>query len=103
MLRHWLRYTTVEPEQVAHSAKLTFPNQSRSFDQERQGVRFIAYDGMFEVPFLVEAAALLDARASEDACLVAFDAARASIRVAALRIYKGRRPAIYVISAAELA
>jgi hypothetical protein len=103
MLRHRLRCATVELVKAAHGVTLTFPNQSRSFDEERQGVRFIVYDGMFEVPFLVEAAALLDARASEDACLVAFDAARASIRVAALRIYKGRRPAIYVIGAAELA
>lgn len=84
---------------------LIFPNQSRSFDEERQGVRFIAYDGMFEVPFVVEAAALLqnDAPASEDRCLSAFDNARASIRAAAQRIYRGRRPAVYVIGAAELA
>lgn len=82
---------------------LTFPNGSRSFDEDRQGVRFIAYDGMFEVPFLVEAAALPDAHASEDACLAAFDAARRSIRAAAIRIYKGRRPTIYVIGAADIA
>lgn len=83
---------------------LMFPNGSRSFDRERQGVRFIAYDGMFEVPFLVEAAALIEGRpaASEDSCLAAFDAARASIRAAALRIYKGRRQNIYVIGAADL-
>lgn len=82
---------------------LIFPNGSRSFDEERNGVRFIAYDGMFEVAFLVEAKALVDAHASEDACLAAFDAARASVRTAALRIYKGRRPAIYVLGAADLA
>jgi Protein of unknown function (DUF1488) len=84
---------------------LMFPNGSRSFDEERQGVRFVAYDGMFEVPFLVEAVALSDRHpaASEDSCLAAFDAARASIRAAALKIYKGRRPAIYVIGAADLA
>lgn len=83
--------------------KLTFPNGSRSFDEQRKGVRFVAYDGMFEVPFLVEAAALLDAHGSEDACLAAFDAARAPIRAAALRIYRGRRPTIYVIDASDLA
>lgn len=81
---------------------LIFPNGSRSFDEQRQGVRFTAYDGMFEVPFLVEAAALVDARASEEACLAAFDAARAPIRTAALKIYKGRREAIYLIGAADL-
>lgn len=81
---------------------LTFPNGSRSFDEERKGVRFVAYDGMFEVPFLVEAAALLDAHASQDAYLAAFDAARASIQAAALRIYRPRQPAIHVIAAADL-
>lgn len=84
---------------------LMFPNGCRSFDQERQGIRFIAYDGMFEVPFLVEAAALVDSHptASEDSCLAAFDAARVSIRAAALKVYKGRRSTIYVIGAADLA
>jgi hypothetical protein len=81
-----------------------FPNGSRSFDEERLGVRFVAYDGMLEVPFFVDAAALSDGRSpgSKDSCLAAFDAARASIRTAALKIYKGRRPAIYVIGAADL-
>lgn len=80
---------------------LTFPNRSRSFDEERQGVRFVAYDGMFEVPFVVEAGALQGngTTASEDACLAAFDAARASIHDAAVRIYQGRRQTIYVITA----
>ncbi|MBS3652572.1 DUF1488 domain-containing protein [Pseudaminobacter sp. 19-2017] len=81
---------------------LAFPNGSRSFDKDRRGVRFTAYDGMFEVPFLVEAAALVHANASEDACLAAFDDARPGIRAAALRIYKGRQPPIYVIHAADL-
>jgi hypothetical protein len=81
---------------------LAFPNGSRSFDKDRRGVRFTAYDGMFEVPFLIEAAALLHADASEDACLAAFDDARAAIRAAALKIYRGRRPPIYVIRAADL-
>lgn len=82
---------------------LIFPNGSRSFDEERKGVRFTAYDGMFEVPFLVEAAALGDQHASEEACLAAFDAARAAIRAAALRNYRGRRPTIYVIGPTDLA
>jgi hypothetical protein len=81
---------------------LVFPNGSRSFDKDRRGVRFTAYDGMFEVPFLVEADALAHAHASEDACLAAFDDARPAIRAAALRIYKGRQPPIYVIRAADL-
>lgn len=84
---------------------LMFPNGCRRFDQERQGIRFVAYDGMFEVPFLVEAAALVDGHptASEESCLAAFDAARASIRATALKVYKGRRSTIYVIGVADLA
>ena len=34
---------------------LDFPNRSRSFDEARNAVRFIGHDGMFEVPFFVEA------------------------------------------------
>ena len=37
---------------------LAFPNPSRSFDEVRNAVRFIGHDGMFEVPFFVEADAL---------------------------------------------
>ena len=37
---------------------LNFPNPSRSFDAARNGVRFTGHDGLFEVSFLVEAAAL---------------------------------------------
>ena len=83
---------------------LTFPNRSRSFDEERQGVRFTAYDGMFEVPFLVEAAALQrdGPPVSEDTCLAAFDAERASIHEAALRIYQRHRATIYVIGSTDL-
>jgi hypothetical protein len=83
---------------------LAFPNRSRSFDEARQGVRFVAYDGMFEVPFLVDAAALQEDRApaAEASCLAAFDAARAAIYDAAFRIYRGRQSTIYVIGEADL-
>lgn len=43
---------------------LTFPNKSRSFDDVRNVVHFIGHDGMFEVRFLVEAAALSTSRLS---------------------------------------
>lgn len=84
---------------------LTFPNRSRSFDETKHGVRFIGYDGMFEVPFLVEAAALQDkgsTTASEASCLAAFDAGRSSIQDVARRIYSNRRHITYVIRAADL-
>lgn len=83
---------------------LTFPNSSRSFDENRQGVLFTAYDGMFEVPFLVEAVALRGDTIpiTEEKCLAAFDDARAQIRAAAIRIYRGRQNTIYRIGPAEL-
>ncbi|WP_455872458.1 DUF1488 family protein [Rhizobium yanglingense] len=73
---------------------LIFPNRSRTFDETRKAVRFTGYDGMFEIRFLVEAAALgqsAAANASELACLNAFDAARSTIQEAAVRAYANRR------------
>lgn len=83
---------------------LTFPNRSRSFDEDRHGVLFTAYDGMFEVPFLVESAALRGDAAPvvEERCLAAFDAARAQIHEAAVRIYRGRQNAIYRMGSDDL-
>lgn len=83
---------------------LIFPNHSRSYDEIRQGVIFTAYDGMFEIPFLVEASALrIEKKAiSEERCLAAFDDARVEIRNAALRIYSGRKNTIYRIDASNL-
>jgi hypothetical protein len=72
---------------------LTFPNRSRSFDEARKAVRFLGYDGMFEVPFLVQAEALGLASSSmtEADCLAAFDAARNSIYDVARKAYvRGR-------------
>jgi hypothetical protein len=37
---------------------LSFPNPSRSFDDERNAVRFSGHDGMSQVRFLVEVGAL---------------------------------------------
>jgi hypothetical protein len=73
---------------------LTFPNRSRSFDEARNAVRFLGYDGMFEVPFLVQAEALSRARSTrmtEEDCLAAFDAARGAIYDAARKAYAGGR------------
>jgi hypothetical protein len=71
---------------------LSFPNRSRSFDEARKAVRFLGYDGMFEVAFLVQAEALVPpSRVTAADCLAAFDAARGSIYKAALRAYvRGR-------------
>jgi hypothetical protein len=81
---------------------LIFPNRSRSFDEARKGVRFTGYDGMFEVRFLVEEAALGSAQnSSEAAYLNAFDAARSSIQEAASRVYQHRRGNNFTLTAAD--
>ena len=80
---------------------LNFPNKSRSYDEVGQGVRFTGYDGMFEVPFFVEAKALRTAAADEAHYLAAFDAACATIHDVARTIYGGARRPKYVLTAAD--
>ncbi|MDW6026662.1 DUF1488 domain-containing protein [Mesorhizobium sp. BAC0120] len=85
---------------------LDFPNRSpRSFDEARNAVRFVGYDGMFEVPFFVEAAALVGksggTTASEAEYLAAFDAARGSIHGVAREAYSHGRRTSYTFTAAD--
>jgi len=88
---------------------LDFPNPSRSFDEARNAVRFIGHDGMFEIPFFVEANALASTitkgsglEAAEAACLAAFDAARRSIHDVARKLYSRGRQTSYLITAADI-
>ncbi|RRH96016.1 DUF1488 domain-containing protein [Mesorhizobium tamadayense] len=86
---------------------LEFLNPSRSFDEARKAVRFIGHDGMFEVPFLIEAEALAangrkGLETTEAACLAAFDAARGSIHTRARKLYSGGRRTTYTITAADM-
>jgi hypothetical protein len=91
---------------------LGFPNRSRSFDKARNAVRFSGYDGMLEVSFFVEAAALIRATdkfgkpmTTEAECLAGFDSARDAIQRAAAKAYsKGRRGTgnIYTLTAVDL-
>ncbi len=83
---------------------LTFPNPSRSFDEAHNVVRFTGYDGVFQVPFVVEAAALMrsDGKALLEAeCLTAFDAARDLILDVARKAYSGKRRSLYTLTAAD--
>ncbi|WP_157020243.1 DUF1488 family protein [Mesorhizobium xinjiangense] len=83
---------------------LGFPNRSRSFDDARNAVRFIGHDGMFEVPFFVEADALTrpgSVELSEADFLAAFDAARGSIHDVAREAYSCGRRTSYILTAAE--
>lgn len=77
---------------------LEFPNRSRSFDEERNAIRFIGHDGMFEVRFFVEVEALAksdaelrNTEASEGTYLSAFDAVRSSIHDVARKAYSRDR------------
>lgn len=83
---------------------LAFPNPSRSFDEVRNAVRFIGHDGMFEVPFFIEADAL-SVRASpvpsEAEYLSAFDAARGSIHDVAREAYSHGRRTSYTLTSAD--
>ena len=83
---------------------LEFLNPSRSFDEVRNAVRFIGHDGMFEVPFFVETAALAKAgktRLSEADSLTAFDTARSSIHDVARKAYSHGRRTTYTLTAAD--
>lgn len=83
---------------------LAFPNPSRSFDGVRNAVRFIGHDGMFEVPFFVEAEALSGRAASplsEAECLSAFDRARRSIQDVAREAYSHGRRTSYTLTSAD--
>ena len=81
---------------------LTFPNASRSFDNVRNLIRFTGYDGMFEVKFFVDAAALSATRLSEQDYLRAFDAARSKIQQIALKLYNPKHGMTYTLRAADL-
>ena len=78
---------------------LNFPNASRCYDGSKPCVRFWGYDVALEVTFDVEEAALRRFHAitepSEESMLAAFDAGRAQIEKAAVRVYS-RRSCNYV-------
>lgn len=87
---------------------LDFPNRSRSFDEAKNVVRFIGYDGMFEVPFFVEATVLATRSGKRDGTpvteaeyLAAFDSARGSIYDVAREAYSNSRRTSYRLTAAD--
>lgn len=80
---------------------LGFPNQARSYDEERRRVRFLGHDGMFEVRFFVPAEMLAGELSSRTAnasdYLAAFDVLRPRIQNAAERAYKTTRDNMIVL------
>lgn len=83
---------------------LQFPNPSRSFDEVRNAVRFIAHDGMSTVPFFVETAALAGPgkpQLSESDSLSVFDSSRNAIHDVARQAYSRGRRTSYTLTAAD--
>ncbi len=89
---------------------LSFPNESRSFDETRNRVRFWGYDGAIEIAFFVEADALkkldqLSAEMSdvEAGFLKIFDATREQIYGVADKVYMRSRDGscAHILAAAD--
>jgi len=84
---------------------LTFPNRSRSYDAAGQRIRFLGYDGMFQISFFIaiEALAKLTSKAStaEADHLALSDAARASIYGVAQKTYARGRKNMHVLTSAD--
>jgi len=84
---------------------IDFPNQSRSYDSKRHGVRFWGHDDSREVSFLVEEGALAQidrtAPLTEDEFLAAFDGNRDRIFNAARRAYSPRGRGFHTLAASN--
>ncbi|MBZ8133672.1 DUF1488 domain-containing protein [Afifella sp. IM 167] len=81
---------------------LTFANASRSYDEHRRQIRFVGYDGIFEIPFLLDVDALSQEAGREERSeadhLAAFDAVRDTVQSAARRAYSHGRKNLYVLT-----
>jgi hypothetical protein len=84
---------------------LNFPNQSRFFDPTRRAVRFWGHDSAMEWSFFVTEDALkrLQPKMARDeaSLLLAFDANRAAIHTAAMKVYKRGRKGSYELLATD--
>ncbi|XHC00807.1 DUF1488 domain-containing protein [Nitratireductor sp. ac15] len=82
---------------------LDFPNKARSYDRNRRCVRFLGYDGLFEVSFFVQANALVSTEngINEGELLQVFDGARGTVYDAARKVYARGRQAAYLVTAKD--
>jgi hypothetical protein len=84
---------------------ISFPNQSRIFDLTRRAVRFWGHDSAMEWSFFVTEDALKRLQPNvlrdEAGLLLAFDANRALIYAAAMKVYKRERKASYELAAED--
>lgn len=81
---------------------IIFSNRSRSFNEATQAIHFTGYDGVFEVQFFIEMAALArigGGSTSESGLLATFDANRGSIQEAARAAYSSSRRKSYTLTA----
>jgi len=90
----------------AGNMTVNFPNQSRSYDATRKGIRFWGYDRSMEASFLVTADALrriVPGLASEAADLLsAFDSNRERIYAIAAMVYSRGHRGSYDLIAADV-
>ena len=80
---------------------IAFPNGARSYDETSNRIRFLGYDGMFEIRFFVEIEVLMKKASpngsSERDYLSAFDDLRTRILDVAKRIYNSSRKNLIVL------
>ena len=85
---------------------LAFPNQSRSYDEVHDRIRFIGHDGVFEIAIFVEIKELAKTAnkmiRDERGYLAAFDTVRGALERAANKAYSRKRNAMIVLTAADV-
>ena len=85
---------------------LSFPNQSRTFDETHAQIRFLGHDNVFEVTFCLEIDALIKIDRllvrTEQSCFSVFDGAREAIERVAQRAYHRKKKSMIVLSAADI-
>jgi hypothetical protein len=85
---------------------LSFPNASRSYDPAADRIRFWGHDGANEIPFFLQASALLrlypQTGSTTEAILAAFDDGRARIHEIAGKVYARERRRFYVLGPEHL-
>jgi len=90
---------------VEYVMSLSFPNQSRSYEPTRNGVRFWAYDEVFEITFFVDVGVFYRpdswAAPNEQEVLDAFDRSRSQIQAFAERAYIRHNRSTYILTAAN--
>ena len=85
---------------------LSFPNQSRSYDEAKGCIRFIGHDDVFEIVFRLDIEALLKIDTSlvqnEQGYLAVFDLARDAIERVARRAYVRKKNRVVALSASDI-